>query len=77
MRHSMKVTDLKIGETLVIQKENETIIWMKVPDRNSCFVYRRYHYINRELIRESDNRKIDEADNEELEVRLTDGFAIV
>jgi hypothetical protein len=73
----VKVTDLTLGQALVIRKENETISWMKIPDRNSCFVYRRYHWIDGKLVRESDNRVIGEADNEELEVRLSDGFAIL
>jgi len=78
--NTMKVTDLRIGESLTIVSKsgNQRIVWIKKPDASSIFKFRRMHFKGNKLLRVMDNHKLGGADNEELVYRVSEeGWKII
>jgi len=72
----MKVTDLKIGESLTISNRSgsQVIVWMKKPDASSIFKFRRMCFINKQLATVMDIRKLGSGEDDELLFRLANGW---
>jgi len=72
----LKVTDLRIGQSLVIQKGDETIAWFKKVDGRSLYKWRRIHTKGKKIIRVSDDPRVGSAEDDELAFRLDSGFTV-
>jgi hypothetical protein len=70
------VSGLSLGSSLSIRKGGEVIVWVKKADPVSLFKFRRMHYLNGKLLRVTDNKKLGTADDEELNIRLSEGFQV-
>jgi len=72
----MKVTDLKMHESLTISNRSgsQVIIWKKKPDASSIFKFRRMCFINKQLVTVMDIRKLGSAEDEELAFRKSLGW---
>lgn len=72
----MKVTDLKMHESLTISNRSgsQVIIWKKKPDASSIFKFRRMCFINKQLATVMDIRKLGSAEDDELKFRLANGW---
>jgi hypothetical protein len=74
--NTMKVTDLRIGESLTIVSKsgNQRIVWIKKPDASSIFKFRRMHFIAKKLATVLDIRKLGSGEDLELKFRLANGW---
>jgi hypothetical protein len=72
--NTMKVTDLRLGESLNIVKGKERIVWRKIPNPQGTSMFRRYHYIAFKIHNIMDNKKLGTSEDDELKFRLASGW---